>query len=121
MFFTRADPEQVTASLEAAPEGEVVTTGPLATVCWRPAPDRTGRVVVVTAGTADLPVAEECRAVLRAFGFAPVLVADCGVAGVHRLLASADDVAGADAVVVVAGMEGERSPAWWPGSRLRRW
>ena len=63
-------------------------------------------MVVVTAGTADLPVAEECLAVLRAFGFTPVLVADCGVAGVHRLLASADDVAGADAVVVVAGMEG---------------
>jgi NCAIR mutase (PurE)-related protein len=62
--------------------------------------------VVVTAGTADLPVAEECMAVLVAFGLRPLLVADCGVAGVHRLLASADDVADADAVVVVAGMEG---------------
>jgi len=106
VLLTRADPVQVAASLEAAPGGQVTASGPLATVCWRPAPERTGRVVVVTAGTADLPVAEECLAVLRAFGFAPVLVADCGVAGVHRLLASADDVAGADAVVVVAGMEG---------------
>jgi hypothetical protein len=106
VLLTRADPEQVAASLEAAPGGEVLTTGPLAVVCWRPAPDRTGQVVVVTAGTADLPVADECSAVLRAFGFAPVLVADCGVAGVHRLLSSADEVAGADAVVVVAGMEG---------------
>jgi pyridinium-3,5-biscarboxylic acid mononucleotide synthase len=106
VLLTRADPEQAAASLEAAPGGEILTLGPLATLCWRPAPHRTGRVVVVTAGTADLPVAEECTAVLRAFGFAPVLVADCGVAGVHRLLASADDVAGADAVVVVAGMEG---------------
>jgi len=106
VLLTRADAEQVTASLEAAPGGQVTALGTLATVCWRPAPARTGRVVVVTAGTADLPVAEECLAVLHAFGFAPVLVADCGVAGVHRLLASADDVAGADAVVVVAGMEG---------------
>jgi NCAIR mutase (PurE)-related protein len=106
VLLTRADAEQAAAALEAAPEGQVLASGPTATLCWRPASRRTGRVVVVTAGTADLPVAEECLAVLRAFGFAPVLVADCGVAGVHRLLASADDVAGADAVVVVAGMEG---------------
>jgi NCAIR mutase (PurE)-related protein len=106
VLLTRADEQQVVASLEIAPDGQVTASGALSTVCWRLAPARTGRVVVVTAGTADLPVAEECMAVMRAFGFCPVLVADCGVAGVHRLLASADDVAGADAVVVVAGMEG---------------
>ncbi|HEY5026439.1 MAG TPA: nickel pincer cofactor biosynthesis protein LarB [Acidimicrobiales bacterium] len=106
VLLTRADERQVAAALGIAPDGHVTTSGALSTVCWRPGPKRTGRVVVVTAGTADLPVAEECMAVLRAFGFGPALVADCGVAGVHRLLASADDVAGADAVVVVAGMEG---------------
>jgi NCAIR mutase (PurE)-related protein len=106
VLLTRADDRQVAASLATSPEGEVTWSGPLATVCWRIAPARTGRVVVVTAGTADLPVAEECQAVLRAFGFGPHLVADCGVAGVHRLLASIDDLADADAVVVVAGMEG---------------
>jgi len=106
VLLTRADDRQVAACLAIAPEGEVTWSGPLATVCWRIAPARTGRVVVVTAGTADLPVAEECQAVLRAFGFGPHLVADCGVAGVHRLLASIDDLADADAVVVVAGMEG---------------
>jgi NCAIR mutase (PurE)-related protein len=106
VLLTRADDRQVAASLDRAPGGEVTLSGALATVCWRPAPPRTGRVVVVTAGTADLPVAAECQAVLRAFGFCPTLVADCGVAGVHRLLASVDDVAEADAVVVVAGMEG---------------
>jgi NCAIR mutase (PurE)-related protein len=106
VLLTRADPRQVTASLDVAPGGQVTMVGSIATVSWRQAPERTGRVVVVTAGTADLPVAEECLAVLRSFGFCPVLVADCGVAGVHRLFASADEVAGADAVVVVAGMEG---------------
>jgi NCAIR mutase (PurE)-related protein len=106
VLLTRADADQVAVCLEAAPEGRVLASGRLSTLGWRQAQARTKRVVVVTAGTADLPVAEECLAVLRAFGFAPVLVADCGVAGVHRLLASADDVAGADAVVVVAGMEG---------------
>jgi NCAIR mutase (PurE)-related protein len=106
VLLTRADATQVAASLEIAPRGTVTMSGALATVCWRVAPQRTGRVVVVTAGTADLPVADECRAVLEAFGFCPTLVADCGVAGVHRLLASVDDIADADAVVVVAGMEG---------------
>ena len=106
VLLTRADPEQVAAALVTSPGGEVTTLGSHATVSWRPSPRRTGRVVVITAGTADLPVAEECTAVLRAFGFAPALVADCGVAGVHRVLASIDDIADADAVVVVAGMEG---------------
>lgn len=106
VLLTRADPAQVTAALEAAPGGEVVQTGELALVVWRPAPERAGRVLVLTAGTADLPVATECEAVLRAYGFRCSLLADCGVAGVHRLLASVDDLADADAVVVVAGMEG---------------
>jgi NCAIR mutase (PurE)-related protein len=106
VLLTRAEPAQVAAAVEIAPGGEVTTRGSLATVVWRPAPVRPGRVVVVTAGTADLPVAEECVAVLRAYGLRPTVLADCGVAGVHRLLASVDELAEADAVVVVAGMEG---------------
>jgi hypothetical protein len=43
---------------------------------------------------------------LRAYGYRPTLLADCGVAGVHRILASIDDLYEADAVVVIAGMEG---------------
>ena len=81
--------------------------GALALCGWRPAPVRPGRVVVVTAGTADLPVADECIGALwRHRVFVPSLVADCGVAGVHRLLASVDELTDADVVVVVAGMEG---------------
>jgi NCAIR mutase (PurE)-related protein len=102
VLLTRATDEQVDAATERNPGG--VRTG--TTVVWRPAGERTGRVLVVTAGTADLPVAEECVATLGAFGFRPQLLVDCGVAGVHRLLATADDLAAADAVVVVAGMEG---------------
>ena len=106
VLLTRADPAQVAAALERAPDGEVTRTGSLAVVVWRPAPERPGRVVVVTAGTADLPVADECVAVLQAYGLRPTVLVDCGVAGVHRLLASVDELAEADAVVVVAGMEG---------------
>jgi hypothetical protein len=61
---------------------------------------------VVTAGTADLPVASECVATLAAFGFSPEMVADCGVAGLHRLLAGLEVLESADALVAVAGMEG---------------
>jgi hypothetical protein len=106
VMLTRADHEQVEAALEASPGGELSAHGQLATVVWRKAPARPGRILVVTAGTADLPVAGECSAVLRAFGFEPALLADCGVAGVHRILASVDELSEADAVVVVAGMEG---------------
>jgi pyridinium-3,5-biscarboxylic acid mononucleotide synthase len=102
VLLTRASDEQAAAALAANAGG--TRTG--WTLSWRHAPERPGRVVVVTAGTADLPVAEECVATLTAFGFRPQLTADCGVAGVHRLLGSVDELADADAVVVVAGMEG---------------
>lgn len=65
-----------------------------------------GRVVVVTAGTSDLPVAEEAREVAAAWGCSVKLIADVGVAGLHRLLARLEDLEGADALVVAAGMEG---------------
>ncbi len=107
VVLTRADPAQVDAAVAASPGGLVTgQDGPAATVVWRPAAGRTERVLVVAAGTADLPVAEECAATLRAHGFHPTPLTDVGVAGVHRLLASADELADADGVVVVAGMEG---------------
>jgi NCAIR mutase (PurE)-related protein len=102
VLLTRANPEQAAAVV--AVNGEAVQTG--RTLVWRPEPARPGRVLVLTAGTADLAVAEECVATLSAFGLRPLLVADVGVAGVHRLLVTADELAEADAVVVVAGMEG---------------
>jgi len=102
VLLTRATEEQAVAALAHNPGG--VRTG--RTIVWRPSPIRTARVLVITAGTADLPVAEECTTTLAAYGFRPQLLADCGVAGVHRLLATADELFDADAVVVVAGMEG---------------
>lgn len=72
----------------------------------RPDPTRRSRVLVVAAGTADRPVADECLLTLGAHGFAPDRLDDVGVAGLHRLLAHLDQVTAADAVVVLAGMEG---------------
>lgn len=102
ILLTRATERQAAAALAHHPDG--VRTG--TTVAWRSRLPRPGRVVVFTAGTSDLPVAEECVATLVAHGLQPSLNADVGVAGVHRLLATVDELAGADAVVVVAGMEG---------------
>jgi NCAIR mutase (PurE)-related protein len=106
VVLSRARAEQVEAALAENPGGEVTPSGELATVVWRPAPPRPGRVLVVTAGTADLPVADECLAVLRGLGFQPRRLVDCGVAGLHRLLADLDEVLAAECCVVVAGMEG---------------
>ena len=62
--------------------------------------------MIVTAGTSDLPVANEAALTLRAYGLASSVVADVGVAGLHRLLARLDEITSADAVIVIAGMEG---------------
>ncbi|HTM58479.1 MAG TPA: nickel pincer cofactor biosynthesis protein LarB [Candidatus Udaeobacter sp.] len=65
-----------------------------------------GRVLVVCAGTADLPVAEEALITARVMGSRADLIADVGVAGLHRLLAHRTKLRGARVLVVVAGLEG---------------
>jgi NCAIR mutase (PurE)-related protein len=70
-----------------------------------PRPAR-GRVLVLTAGTSDLPVAREALVTAGAVGCAAELIADVGVAGIHRLLRHRERFAQADAIVVVAGMDG---------------
>ena len=68
--------------------------------------ERSGRVVVITAGTSDLPVAREAFVTAEALGCQVTLLADVGVAGIHRLLRHQTQFTGADAIVVVAGMDG---------------
>jgi NCAIR mutase (PurE)-related protein len=72
----------------------------------RPAPPDAGTILVVSAGTSDLPVAEEAAVVAEVFGHRVARLADVGVAGIHRLLASNDQLQQADVIIVVAGMEG---------------
>lgn len=76
---------------------------------WLPHGERAapvGRVAVLTAGTSDLPVAREAVVTAEAMGCAVTLLADVGVAGIHRLLHHRERFADADAIVVVAGMDG---------------
>jgi len=73
-----------------------------------PAPSRTvaGEVLVVTAGTGDIPVAEEAAFTARAAGSPVRTLYDVGVAGIHRLFEARDEIRRANVIVVVAGMEG---------------
>lgn len=67
---------------------------------------RTGKIAVCTAGTADIPVAEEAAQTAEYFGANVERIYDVGVSGIHRLLAKVDDIQSANCVVAVAGMEG---------------
>jgi NCAIR mutase (PurE)-related protein len=118
VFATRIAPEQAEAVLPAFPNsdfqthynkiGRTLRIGPAKTknaANGSPAAP-TGRVTLVTAGTSDLPVAEEARETLLWTGAEVTMVQDVGVAGPQRLQANLHLLDGADAVVVVAGMEG---------------
>lgn len=78
----------------------VVLTGEI------PEPKVTRKVVVITAGTSDIPVAEEAVITARVMGNPVESIYDIGVAGMHRLLAHREQIQSANVVVVVAGMEG---------------
>jgi NCAIR mutase (PurE)-related protein len=69
-------------------------------------PSGRGTILIVTAGTADLPVAEEAAVTAAALGNCVGRLTDVGVAGIHRLLARRDELLSAAVVIVVAGMDG---------------
>jgi pyridinium-3,5-biscarboxylic acid mononucleotide synthase len=69
-------------------------------------PPGNGTVSIVTAGTSDLPVAEEAAVTLSALGNCVARITDVGVAGIHRVLARRDELASAAVVIVIAGMDG---------------
>jgi NCAIR mutase (PurE)-related protein len=72
----------------------------------KPVENPVGNIVIVTAGTADMPVAEEARVTAHMMGQSVELVCDVGVAGIHRLLGNVEQIRAANVVIVVAGMEG---------------
>ncbi len=106
-FVTRVDPDQAHALGEAYPQAE---NDRLARTFWLPQPGARaaaiGDVVVVTAGTGDLPVAHESLNTCRVMGVNAMLIADVGVAGIHRVLKHSQRLTEADAIIVCAGMDG---------------
>ncbi len=105
VLATRVAPDVAAAVVRAMPEARYNATSRTLRVDQFVAPRR-GRVTVITAGTSDLPVAEEARETLDWMGVEVRMVSDVGVAGPHRLPARLAEFADADAIVVVAGMEG---------------
>ncbi len=107
VLVTRADADVRARLVERLPGAEASTLGRI--VWLRPAdwaPLLPGSALVVTAGTGDLPVAEEAAVTATAFGCRVTRLTDVGVAGLHRLLARHAELAAATVVIVAAGMEG---------------
>jgi NCAIR mutase (PurE)-related protein len=111
VLATRVSPdkaEQLTAAFPAGRYNAIARTFRIAVPqkADGPAAPAAGRVAVITAGSSDLPVAEETRETLEWMGIEVTMIHDVGVAGPHRLPAHLDKLRDVDAVVVVAGMEG---------------
>jgi NCAIR mutase (PurE)-related protein len=105
-LFTRAAPVHAKAVLSALPDAQYADDARL--LAWPPeAPQPTGgAVLVLAAGTSDLPVAREALLTAQHLGRRAELVVDVGVAGLHRVLGRLEQLRSASAIVVVAGMDG---------------
>ena len=106
LMATRADAAAYDAIREVVPDAvyhekaRIVTAGPKRKKSTK------GNVLVVSAGTSDIPVAEEAAVTAEVMGNDVVRLYDVGVAGIHRLFAHRDEFERASVVIVVAGMEG---------------
>jgi len=106
ILVTKTSAEAFEAVRAVVPDARFHEVARAVYVDRRPSPSLKPGVVVVAAGTADLPVAEEAALTLELMGSRPDRIYDVGVAGIHRLLGNLGRLRSARAVVVVAGMEG---------------
>lgn len=106
-LITRVQPEMWEPLGDCFPNAELHKLGRVAFLPSESPPTiAKGTVLVITAGTSDLPVAEEAAVCARAFGGRVERLTDVGVAGIHRLLARGEQLQSAAVIIVVAGMEG---------------
>lgn len=106
ILATRADEEAYQAVKEVLPEAQYHKLARIVKVNEQKEITGKGTILVMSAGTADLPVAEEAVITAEAFGNKVERLYDVGVAGLHRLLANIDKLNQARVIIVVAGMEG---------------
>jgi pyridinium-3,5-biscarboxylic acid mononucleotide synthase len=106
VLATRATRDYYDAVVAAEPRAVFHETARCITLEQTPAPAGKGVVAVVCAGTSDLPIAEEAAVTSRLMGNMTELIADVGVAGIHRLLAQRSSLQSARVLIVCAGMEG---------------
>ena len=105
VLATRVDREKGQYLLEKIPHGFYYETARAFVV--NPTPIHSEHyIAVVTAGTSDMPVAEEAAITAETFGNPVKRIYDVGVAGIHRLFNRLDDIRGASVIIVIAGMEG---------------
>ena len=105
VLATRANPDVYEAVREVLPEVDYSKLARVITLQKAPIAKR-GRVLILSAGTADLPVAEEAAITAELMGCLVERLYDVGVAGIHRLLDNTDKLQEAQVLIVVAGMEG---------------
>ena len=106
VLATRAEPNVYLAVFARFPRAQYNELARTITLTQATPAEPIGRVVIVSAGTSDIPVAEEANQTAQVMGAATETIYDVGVAGLHRLLAHSQQIQQANAVVVVAGMEG---------------
>ncbi|MCL2059041.1 MAG: nickel pincer cofactor biosynthesis protein LarB [Oscillospiraceae bacterium] len=107
ILATRADRNVYDEVLKAAPDAEYNAAARTIVVRRRPGEPSGDKVIcVVSAGTSDMPVAEEARITAETLGNKVETLYDVGVAGIHRLLSNTDLLQKANVIIVVAGMEG---------------
>ena len=106
LIVSRTGPDAFDAVRELVPDARFHSTARMITRTNGEEPTGRGTILVVAAGTSDLPVAEEARVAARALGNPVETVYDAGVAGLHRLIAERERLDAARVVIAVAGMEG---------------
>ena len=106
VLVTRASPEQFEALREVVPEATFDELSRLIVAKRAELSDDLPAVAIVSAGTSDLPVAEEAAQTAEALGVRVSRIYDVGVAGLHRAVERREDIEGAGCAIVVAGMEG---------------
>lgn len=105
VMATRVNAEKSQTLQTLVPNLRYYPMAQIAAIGW-PRTQYAGNLMLLTAGTADLPIAEEAAITAEMMGFKPQRLWDVGVAGVHRLLQHRDRLQNAHVLIVVAGMEG---------------
>ncbi len=106
ILATRADAEAYNAIKEVVADAQYHALARIVVINRRPIKKNKGTILVISAGTADIPVAEEAALTAEIMGNTVDRVFDVGVAGIHRLLANLDKLKTANVIIAVAGMEG---------------
>lgn len=103
---TKANKAHFEATKELVPEAKYDEAAQMIIIGEMPEPTSEKAIAIVSAGTADIPIAREAALTAQAYGHKTIEVYDVGVAGIHRLFDKLDLIKQANVIIVVAGMEG---------------